>query len=92
MIKDFDIKPVLTTIKNPKNIALLERVNQLILNMLVIKYHVNKVFDYIDTWDETIESISWEIRASYNQTTKATTGQAVCGIYMIFNLTSVIDW
>ena len=92
MIKDFDIKPVLTTIKNPKYIAPLERVNQLILNMLVIKYHVNKVFEYIDTWDETIASISWEISASYNQTTKATTGQSVCGIYMIFNLTSVIDW
>ena len=34
----FDIKPVLTSVKNPQANALVERVHQVILNMLVTKY------------------------------------------------------
>ena len=47
LIKDFDIEPVLTSVKNPQANAPVERVNQLILNMLVTKDIDKKVFDYI---------------------------------------------
>ena len=40
---------------------------------------------------ENIASISWEIRVSYHRTIGDTPGQAVFGIDIIFNLTSVVD-
>ena len=46
-LKDFDIKHVLTSVKNPQPNSLVERVHKLILNMLVAKDPDNKVFNYI---------------------------------------------
>ena len=69
-----------------------ERLHQVILNILVTKDLDNKVFDYIDSWGETLAYIAWAIRASYHRTTMATPGQAVFGRYMLFNLASVVDW
>ena len=53
-INDFDIKPVLTTIKNLQANAPVEWLKQVILNMIVTKDISNKVLDYIDTWGETL--------------------------------------
>ena len=60
--------------------------------MLVTKDLDNRVFDYIDTWGETLTYIPWAIRASYHHTIMATIGQAVFGRYMLLNLASVIYW
>ena len=57
LIKDLNIKIVLTKTKNPKANAPVERVHQVILNMLVTKGIDNKLFAYIDTWGETLASI-----------------------------------
>ena len=92
LLKDFDIKPVLTTTRNPQSNALVERVHQVILNMIVTKDISNKVFDYIYTWGETLAYIAWLIRAYYHRTVQTTLGQYVFGRDMIFNLMSVIDW
>ena len=45
LLNDFDIKPVLMTIKNTQANTLLEWVHQVILNMLVTKYLDNNIFD-----------------------------------------------
>ena len=37
LLKDFDIKPILMSVNNPQANAIVERVHQVILNMLVIK-------------------------------------------------------
>ena len=76
MLKYFDIKPVLTSVKSPQDNAQVEQVHQVILNMLVTKDLDNKVFDYIYQWGETLAYIAWAIRASYHRTIMATTGQA----------------
>ena len=70
----------------------MERVHQVILNMLVTKDLDNKVFDYIYPCGENLASISWVIRDSSHHTIMATPGQAVFGRDMLFNLASVIDW
>ena len=44
LLKEFDIKSVLISVKNPQANTMVERVHQVILNMLVIKYLDNKVF------------------------------------------------
>ena len=60
--------------------------------MLGTKDINNKVIDYIYTWGETLASIAWAIRASYHHTIMATSGQAVFGRYMLFNLASGVNW
>ena len=92
MLKDFDRKLFLTIVKNPQANAPVEWVHQVILNMLVTKYLYNKVFNHIDPWVETLTSITWEIRASYQLTIMATLGQAVFGKDVIFNFASVVYW
>ena len=42
------------TIKNPQANALVERVQQVILNRLVTKDLANKFFNYINLWSETL--------------------------------------
>ena len=59
LIKYFDIKAVLTIIKNPQANNLVERVHQVILNMIFTKYIDNRVFEYIYIWGETLASIAW---------------------------------
>ena len=61
MLKDFDIKPVLTLVKNPPDNAPVERVHQVILNMLVTKDLDKRVFGYIDPWGENLVSLAWAI-------------------------------
>ena len=92
LLMDSDIKLVLTSFKKPQDNAPVERVHQVILNTLVTKDIDNKIFNHIDPWGETLASIAWVIRYSYNRTIIATPGQYVFGKDMIFNLTSVTDW
>ena len=92
LIKDFNIKPVLTTIKNPQANYLVELVFKLILDILVTKVVYNTTFDYIYPWGKTIAYIAWEIRASYHHTIETTTGQYVFGRDIIFQITSVVDY
>ena len=68
LLKDFDIKTILTSVRNPQANATVEQVHQVILNMIVTKDLDNNLFDYIYPWSETLESIAWEIRASYHCT------------------------
>ena len=90
LLKDFDIKPVLMSVKKPQANAPVERLHQVILKMLVTKDIDNKVFDYLDPWSETLVYIAWEIRESYHRTIMNTPVQSIFGRYMLFNLTSVV--
>ena len=86
MLKEFDIKPVLTSVKNPQDNALVERLHPVILQTLSSKDLDNKFFNHIYTWVETLVYIAWEIRASYHHTIMATPGQDVFDRYMLFKL------
>ena len=92
LLKDFEIKPISTSVNNTQTNALTERVHQVILNMLVSKDLDNQVFDHIYPWGENLAYTAWEIRASYHLNIMATPGQAVFGRYVLFKLTSVTDW
>ena len=86
LLKDFDIKSVLTSVKNPQANAPVELLHQVILNMLVTKDLDNKVFDYIDPWCENLAYIAWTIRYYYHRTIISTPGQDVFVRDMLFNL------
>ena len=57
LLKYFDIKLALTTIKNPQYNTPVERLHQLILNMLITKDLDNRVLDHIDPWGEILAYI-----------------------------------
>jgi Integrase core domain. len=92
LIEDFDIKPKCTTVENPQANTPVERVHQVIHNMICTKVLSNHVFDYIDPWGEILSSIAWEIRASYHSMLGVTPAQLVFGCDMIFNIKTIIDW
>ena len=92
LLKEPNIKPVLISIKNTQDNDPVERVHQVILNMLVSKYLVNKFFDHIYTWGETLEYIAWAIRDSYHLNIMVSPFQGVVGRYMLFNLASAVYW
>ena len=91
-LKDFDIKPVLTITKDPQAKYPLERVHQVMLNILVEKYLSNKVFNCIYPWGEPLAYIAWSIRASYHRNIMDTPVQYFFCRCIIFNLMLVIDW
>ena len=70
---------------------MLELVNQVIYNILVNKDLDEKLFDYINPWGETLSSILWDIRESYQRNLKFTPGQTFFFKDMIFNLTPIVD-
>ena len=92
LLKEFSIKPKLTTIKNPTANSPVERIHQVVANMLKTKELCSQVLDPIDPWGEMLASIAWAIRASFNTSTQATPAQLVFGRDMIFNLKSLINW
>ena len=53
LLKDFSIKPTPTTIKNPQANSILERVHQVLGNMLRTKNLQKYDFDDMDPWSES---------------------------------------
>ena len=92
MLKDFDIKPVWTSVNNPQANSTADRLHQVILNMIVTKDLDNKVFGYMDSWGETLAYIASNIRDSYHHTIMDPPVQAVFGRDILFNLAWVVDW
>ena len=92
MLKDFDIKPVLTTVHNPQANAPVEQLHQVILNIIVTKDLDNRVFDHIDPWDETLSYIVLVITYSYHRIIMSMPVQPVFARDVLFNLASVVNW
>ena len=79
LLNNFDIKLVLNTINNAQSHALVKWLHQLLFNMLATKDLYNKVFNYIDTWYETLASIALAIQDSYHRTNMVTSLQTDFG-------------
>ena len=71
MLKDWAIKPVCTTIKNPQANSPIERIHQVLRHMLLTKNLTEETFDYLDPFGHILASVAWAVRASYNSATDA---------------------
>lgn len=92
LLQDWSIQPQYTTIKNPQANSPVERIHQVLRQMLLTKNLQNQVFDFIDPFGEILASVAWAVRASYNSSTDATPAQLVFGRDMMFNLKTLINW
>jgi transposase InsO family protein len=92
LLQDFKIKPKCTTVENPQANGAVERIHQVVRDMIVTKDLNEVVFDLIDPWGPILSSVAYAIRASYHSTLAATPAQLVFGRDMIFNIRMIADW
>ena len=92
LLKDWAIKPVCTTIKKPQANSPIERIHQVLRDMLLTKNLTEETFDYLDPFGHILASVAWAVRASYNSATDATPAQLVFGRDIMFNLQTLVDW
>ena len=86
------MKPKCTTIKNPQSNSPVERINQVLIYMLLTKNLADDTLDYIDPFGSILASVAWAVRSSYNHTTDATPAQLVFRRDMMFNLSTLVNW
>ena len=92
LLRDFSIKPTPTTIKNPQANSILERVHQVLGNMLRTKDLQTHDFDDVDPWSDLLASVAWAICSTHHTTLQATPGQLVFGRDMLLNVKFIADW
>ena len=92
LLKYFSIKPTPTTIKNPQANAILERVHQVLGDMLRTKNLQQYDFDALDPWNDILASVAWAIRSTHHSTLKASPAQLVFNRDMLLNVKFIADW
>ena len=92
VFNDYGVKPWPTTIKNPQANAVLERVHQVLRNMLRTKNVKKLQLDPEDPWTEVLTSVAYTIRSTYHTTLQATPAQLIYGRDMIYPIQFVAEW
>ena len=91
-LEDFGIKPTCTSVKNPQSNAILERIHQVMGNMLKTKNLQEREFDVVDPWGEILASVAYAIRCRYHSTLQATPDQLVFGRDMLLDISFSPDY
>ena len=86
------IKPTPTTVRNPQANGVLERVHQVLGNMirtLEISEDPKKARIH---WDDILQPCAWAVRSTYHTGMKATPGQLIYGRDMIHDISFKVNW
>ena len=70
----------------------MERVQQVVGDMLRTKDLKEHDFDPINPWGKILNEVAWAIRSTHHTTNRASPGQLVFGRDMIFNTPYHADW
>jgi hypothetical protein len=92
LLKSYGIKKRPITTKNPQANAIIERVHQVLGNMLRTFELEHKEFDEIDPWKGFLSAVAFAIRSTYHTTLQASPGQLVFGRDMIMNTEYIANW
>ena len=93
MIKnDYGIKRKPITVRNPQANAIVERVHQVLGNMVRTFELEDHYLDAKDPWKGIISAVSFAIRSTIHTTTQKTPAQLVFGRDMILNVQHIADW
>ena len=88
----FGVKFKPTIIDNPQSNAIVERVHQIVGNMLHA-HNLNEYdFDEIDPWGLILNDVVYPIRTTHLTSTKASPSQLLFGKDMLFNITHTTNW
>ena len=91
---NYGVKPRPTTVKNPQANGILERVHQVISNMLRASNITHLLLDKDSKFPfrDLLASVAYAIRSTYHTTLKATPAQLVYGRDMIQPVQYVAEW
>ena len=93
MIKeDYGVKAKPITVRNPQANAIVERVHQVISNIIRTFELENNYLDEDDPWKGILSATAFAIRSTLHTTSRMTPGQLVFGRDMIFNIQHKANW
>src|SRR5919112_1401968 len=92
VLHDYGIKGKPITVRNPQANAIVERVHQVIGNIIRTFDLEDNYLDEEDPWTGILAATAFAVRSTYHTTLKKTPGQLVFGRDMIFNIQHVANW
>ena len=92
MKKEYGIKVKMATTANPQANSIIERVHQVIGNMIRTFELEKNYLDEEDPWTGILAATAFAVRSTFHTTLKATPGQLVFGRDLIFNIKHIANW
>ena len=93
MIKeDYGIKARPITVRNPQANAIVERIHQVIGNIIRTFELEDNYLDEDDPWKGILSATAFAVRSTFHTTLQQTPGQLVFGRDMIFNIKHTANW
>jgi transposase InsO family protein len=92
MLNDYGIKRRPITVRNPQANAIVERVHQVIGNIIRTFELQTNYLDEDDPWKGILSATAFAIRCTYHTTLRSTPGQLVFGRDLIFNIQHAANW
>jgi transposase InsO family protein len=93
MIKDdYGVKGKPITVRNPQANAIVERVHQVIGNIIRTFELEDNYLDDDDPWKGILSATAFAVRSTFHTTLQSTPGQLVFGRDMIFNIKHTANW
>lgn len=92
LVHDYGIKRKPITVRNPQANAIVERIHQVIANMVRSFELETNYLDVDNPWKGILSAAAFAVRSTYHTTLRKTPGQLVFGRHMIFNTTHIANW
>ena len=92
MLDDYGIHKKPITTRNPQANAIVERVHQVIGNIVRTFELQDNYLDEDDPWKGILSATAFAIRATYHTTLQKSPGQLIFGRDMIFNVEHTANW
>ena len=89
---DFGVTRKPITTRNPQANAIIERVHQVIANIIRTYELQDNYLDEDNPWKGILSATAFAVRSTYHTTLKQTPGQIVFGRDMIFNVEHIVNW
>lgn len=90
--EDYGVKTKPITVRNPQANAIVERVHQVIGNIIRTFELETNYLDEKDPWKGILTATAFAVRSTFHTTLKSTPGQLVFGRDMILNIKHTANW
>ena len=89
---DYGIKKKPITVRNPQANAIVERIHQVLGNIIRTFELQENYLDEENPWKGILSAAAFAVRSTYHTTLQKTPGQLVFGRDMIFNVKHTANW
>ena len=92
LIEDYGIKRKTITVRNPQANAMIERIHQVIENIIGMFELQYNYLDQDNPWQRILSATAFAVWSTYHTTLQKSPGQLVFGRDMIFNIQHTANW